>query len=78
MNARTRAACCSGTRVEARLVDAREPSCGVSRRGSVRFYLSFPPPARAARGPVVATAREAMRLAAHKLPVKTKFVTRQV
>jgi large subunit ribosomal protein L16 len=24
------------------------------------------------------TAREAMRLAAHKLPVKTKFVTRQV
>ena len=59
VNARTRAACCSWTRVEARLLDAREPSGGVSRRGSVRFYLSFPPSARAARGPVVATAREA-------------------
>ena len=59
VNARAQAACCSWTRVEARLLDAREPSGGVSRRGSVRFYLSFPPSARAARGPVVATAREA-------------------
>ena len=58
VNARTRAACCSGTRVEARLVDAREPSCGVSRRGSVRFCLSFPPSARAARGPVSARLTE--------------------
>ena len=56
---RTRVACCSWTRVEACSVDAREPSGGVSRRASVRFYLSFSPPARAARGPVVATAREA-------------------
>jgi hypothetical protein len=59
VNARTQVVCCSWTRVEARLLDAREPSCGVSRRGSVRFCLSFPPSARAARGPVVATAREA-------------------
>ena len=48
---------------------APEAWVAVVRPGRILFEME---------GVDVATAREAMRLAAHKLPVKTKFVTRQV
>ncbi|MBI5059815.1 50S ribosomal protein L16 [candidate division KSB1 bacterium] len=50
-------------------------------KGPVEFYAAVIRPGRVLfeiEGVDVATAREAMRLAAQKLPIKTKFVEREI
>lgn len=51
-----------------------------SGKGSPEYWVAVVKPGRVLfemAGVPEETAREAMRLAAHKLPIKTKFVTRQ-
>ncbi|WP_352419127.1 50S ribosomal protein L16, partial [Proteiniborus sp.] len=51
-----------------------------SGKGSPEYWVAVVKPGRILfemAGIPEDTAREAMRLAAHKLPIKTKFVTRQ-
>ena len=51
-----------------------------SGKGSVEYWVAVVKPGRVLfemSGVPEATAREAMRLASHKLPVKTKFLTKE-
>ena len=51
-----------------------------SGKGSVEYYVAVVKPGRVLfelAGVTEDTAREALRLASHKLPVKTKFLTRE-
>ncbi|MBW4575666.1 MAG: 50S ribosomal protein L16 [Aphanothece sp. CMT-3BRIN-NPC111] len=51
-----------------------------SGKGSPEFWVAVVKPGRILfeiSGVPEATAREAMRLASHKLPIKTKFITRE-
>lgn len=51
-----------------------------SGKGSPEFWVAVVKPGRIMfeiNGVPEATAREAMRLASHKLPIKTKFITRE-
>ncbi len=51
-----------------------------SGKGSPEFWVAVVKPGRILfeiAGVPEATAREAMRLASHKLPIKTKFITRE-
>ena len=52
-----------------------------SGKGSTEYWVAVVKPGRVLfemSGVPVDVAREAMRLAAHKLPVKTKFITREM
>ena len=52
-----------------------------SGKGSLDYWVAVVKPGRVLfemSGVPVDVAREAMRLAAHKLPVKTKFITREM